>query len=132
MTTRAKHKAAGRGSIGDNPVFRTLNAYKEVILLVLFFLGGAGWIYGTFATKCLLQASLESNAGLMDWQGKVNALNAKRLEIETLENLQDVVALTPTQVEHLKQLRDQYRDLAQKSPSAPESAKAAFEKCTVS
>ena len=131
MTTRAKRRADKRKTIAETPLLRRLLAYKEVIILVLFVLGGAAWIYGTFATRCLLDASLESNSSLMEWQRKVNELSAKRLEIEILENLGDVVELKPAQAQHLKQLRDEYRDLAQKSPATPRTTTAAFEKCTV-
>jgi hypothetical protein len=131
MATRAKGRASRQESVAEMPLLKRLLAYKEVIVLVLFILGGAAWIYNTFATKCFLEASLESNSSLMTWQGKLNELAAKRLEIETLENLQAAVELKGPQLQHLNDLRNQFRDLAQQKPYDPNITKAAFEKCTI-
>lgn len=130
MPMRAKHRAIRQESVAETPLFKKLLAYKEVVILVLFVLGGAAWIYNTFATRCFLEASLESTTNLMTRQAELNDLSAKRLELENLENLQRAFGLKDEQLKHLDDLRIQYRKLAEKKPE-DDVTKTAFAKCTI-
>src|SRR5437763_793316 len=62
----------GAGAEGENRVespnafLSTLNKYKELIAVMIFFIGGVSWIYGYFATKeqvrfvkCLMNTNIE-------------------------------------------------------------------------
>jgi hypothetical protein len=56
---------AGEGK-PSNPFIDALNRYKELIAIIVFFIGGLSWLYGYFATKeqvrvmkCLMNTNIE-------------------------------------------------------------------------
>lgn len=62
----ANTKEGAKQSLVPPTLLSRLNEYKELITIVMFFLGGAIWLYSAFATKayvgnirCLLGATIE-------------------------------------------------------------------------
>ncbi len=123
-------KPTTQESIMDAPFFKKLVAYRDVILLLLFFLSGAAWIYNTFATKCALEASLEVGKIATEQQNEINEVRNKRLEIRNLESLQAAVTLNEKQIEQLNKLRDEYQEMAEKKTDYTERITEAYKKCT--
>lgn len=122
------------GRKSDAPFIRKLTEYRETILLVLFFLGGGVWVFATFATKCLLEASLDAQKKVMKQQVRISDMRAKRLEIQLLENLNDHLEnlRDPAEVSNrLKELEGEYMTLAEQDDDSLEKIEQAYKGCFI-
>jgi len=119
-------------SITDAPFYRKITAYKELIAVVLFFVGMAGWVYNTFATKCIMEASLESQRLELAQRSHLVEISDKRLEMTILESLQTAaIKLSDEQVRQLNTLKSEYEKLAETDNSQYEAIGSTWKKCTI-
>jgi predicted nuclease with TOPRIM domain len=103
-----------RRKLSDVPFLRKLVEYKEVITLIIFFLGALVWIHTHFVPKCSFDASRQELTNLL----KIRILQAQEGAYETmlrvLEDLRDIVE-QPKEKENISQklteLESKYRTL---------------------
>jgi hypothetical protein len=111
---------------------KPVNEYKELIALLLFFLGGAFWIFDYFATKHQvkqLQCLLNANIGFI--QGRMDSGSLSQILVENLRESASLdMKQTLTAEETLKrnQLRTAASDIGRKIADADGATAQALSK----
>lgn len=104
-------------------VINTLKEYKEIIAILVFFIGGVLWIFGFFATKnevkkfkyiVLTKVNIEENYRLLDnLQRELDELTEEKIDLQKREldlmNKEEQQGLEPTEIEELLRIRDRLK-----------------------
>jgi hypothetical protein len=86
MSATTNENAASSAHDARNAFLQWLNSYKELVSVVVFFLGGFLWVYGVFATKEQikeLKCVLNANVDMLNAQFEESSIS--QLLIENLQ-----------------------------------------------
>lgn len=114
LTPKPPQIVTNSGEVGQrpsNPFIDALNKYKELIAVIVFFIGGVSWLYGYFATKeqvsvmkCLMNANIE----FVQYQLQQKlALDERRQEDAQHLRLETAPTRTPEDVLNMRELEQQ-------------------------
>ncbi|RWO49230.1 hypothetical protein [Mesorhizobium sp.] len=121
---------------GDQEKLRSLFSYlrdfKEVVAIVIFFVGGVIWLYAAFATKqyvaevkCLLGATIER----IDNEAQAKTFQAEIIEHSIrLERMQSDGPTSPNIIGDLELIKQKIEDLKTKKSLADEVTKKASQR----
>jgi hypothetical protein len=123
-------ESGSRGEKKGGEFLSKLKEYKELIGIMVFFLGGGFWIYSTFATKvyvartqCLLGATIQrvdNEAQSRVFQGDIIDHNVKLARLQKDPTTANMIVDIETE-------KQQVADLVKKKSLADETAKKAAE-----
>ncbi|WP_149339154.1 hypothetical protein [Neorhizobium sp. P12A] len=126
-TSDGQDESDGKAKKGKE-LLSKLNEYKEIISIIVFFIGGCIWIYSTFATKvyvariqCFLGATIQrvdNEEQSRVFQSDIIDLNIRLARLQKDPATADIIV----DIETGKQ---QVADLAKKKSLADETAKKA-------
>jgi hypothetical protein len=119
---------------GDRKFLDTLKEYKELIAILVFFLGGVLWMFGYFATKqqltelrCWMRANVEFVQARMDG-ANLSDLSVKN--IEDLTALNEKPTLTADERTKKHRLEIAKDEIARKLAATESTSVAAMKKLT--
>jgi hypothetical protein len=119
---------------GERKFLDTLKAYKELIAILVFFLGGVLWMFGYFATqkqltelRCWMVANVEFVQGRMD-AASLSDLSVKN--IEDLTALNEKATLSADERARKRRLEIANDEIARKLAAAESATVQALNKLT--
>jgi uncharacterized protein YacL (UPF0231 family) len=150
-TTTAKNKLDAEGTTFER-VIHYLNEYKELITAILFFAGGAAWVFNYFATKdelktlreisakqnqivnCLLQKHVVILEGTQEIKDAHDNLDRIMPDLHKLQQSEKQSQLTETEIALMSRLDEQSVELKSNIATAENRIKQAkedlqFRKC---
>lgn len=116
---------------GAAKLLHVLNEYKEILTVIIFFLGGVFWIQNHFPTKTdlisqlsLIKCQLDGYMQLTQQQVRHEQITAQIAQLTQQLESAKTVALSPSMEESLADLRTQKAQLL----AAGDAASAAMQK----
>ena len=83
--------------VARNAFLRWINDYKELLSVIIFFIGGFLWVYGVFATKaeikelkCLINVNIDAI------YSQIDESNLSQLLVENLQEQDKLKHLSPS------------------------------------
>ena len=71
---------------GFSSILKTLSEYRELLTVIIFFVGGVLWVFGYFATKDQLkEVKCLMNANMDFIQGQMDSTNLSQILIQNLQ-----------------------------------------------
>src|SRR3954453_4506381 len=112
--------------------FSLLKDYKELISIIIFFLGGISWVLGYFATKAevrKVECLVDATSVLMNNEKGVTRLGQERARIlRGLEEAAKAAEANRTSLDQLYQLRNEMDVITQRQNNSLRIAKEAEER----
>ena len=129
-----KQDIAKPTTTGERKFLDILKEYKELIAILVFFLGGVLWMFGYFATKqqltelrCWMRANVEFVQGRMD-AANLSDLSVKN--IEELTMLSEKGTLSASEKARKLRLEQAKDEIARKLAAAESTSVGAMKKLT--
>jgi hypothetical protein len=129
-----KQDIAKPTTTGERKFLNILKEYKELIAILVFFLGGVLWMFGYFATKqqltelrCWMRANVEFVQGRMD-AANLSDLSVKN--IEDLTALSEKATLSADEKARKHRLEMAKDEIARKLAAAESTSVGAMKKLT--
>ena len=129
-----KQDIAKPTTTGERKFLDILKEYKELIAILVFFLGGVLWMFGYFATKqqltelrCWMRANVEFVQGRMD-AANLSDLSVKN--IEDLTALSEKATLSADEKARKHRLEMAKDEIARKLAAAESTSVGAMKKLT--
>jgi hypothetical protein len=129
-----KQDIAKPATTGERKFLDIVKEYKELIAILVFFLGGVLWMFGYFATKqqltelrCWMRANVEFVQGRMD-AANLSDLSVKN--IEDLTALSEKATLSADEKARKHRLEMAKDEIARKLAAAESTSVGAMKKLT--